>query len=132
MMRVEDCAAAPNTQPQPQPQPGWQEKYPERPKLNPKRNWKKLRQREWKGRHIEEQTIRDEPSVRVLDEVSLLSLSFSFSPSHPHPPRHIGERAAGTQHTRGARADLGGPKREAEEGRGGSSAASGGAPRSAT
>jgi len=47
-----------------------EEKYPERPKINAKRSWKKLRQREWKGRPAEEQTIRDEPSVRVLDEAS--------------------------------------------------------------
>lgn len=47
-----------------------QEKYPERPAINAKKKWKKLKQREWKGREIVEQNIRDEPSVRVLDEES--------------------------------------------------------------
>ena len=40
-----------------------QEKYPERPAINAKKKWKKLKQREWKGREIVEQNIRDEPSV---------------------------------------------------------------------
>jgi len=40
-----------------------QEKYPERPHINAQKKWKKLKQREWKGREILEQNIRDEPSV---------------------------------------------------------------------
>jgi len=44
-----------------------EEKYPDRPKLNAKRNWKKLRQKEWKGRELQEQSIRDEPNVRMVD-----------------------------------------------------------------
>merc|ERR1711998_320152 len=47
-----------------------EEKYPERPKINPKRAFKKLRQREWKGREIEEQSIRSDPQVKVVDEGS--------------------------------------------------------------
>lgn len=47
-----------------------EEKYPERPALNAKRKWKRLRQTEWKGREIQEQNIREEATVRVVDEDS--------------------------------------------------------------
>jgi len=45
-----------------------EEKYPDRPQINTKRAWKKLRQVEWKGRELQEQNIRDEPTVRVVDD----------------------------------------------------------------
>jgi len=47
-----------------------EEKYPERPKLNAKRSFKKLRQREWKGREIAEQNIRNEAQMRLVDDES--------------------------------------------------------------
>jgi len=47
-----------------------EEKYPERPKMNTKRKWKKLRQKEWKGREIQGQNIRGEDTMRVVDDES--------------------------------------------------------------
>jgi len=47
-----------------------EEKFPERPKINSKRSFKRLKQREWKGREIEQQNIREDPQVKIVDEDS--------------------------------------------------------------
>lgn len=60
-----------------------EEKYPERPKLNEKRRFKRLRQKEWKGRQIEEQYVRDEPQVRMTDNDTGLR---DFTPPEPAEP----------------------------------------------